>query len=311
MQHKQIRQWLANEKSDPVRALEIKEQNTTNKRAWRKCKREEMEKTRQTAGTSTQGNSPQKQCQALPTEASSDIAGPSNSAHDPIPTAETPSGLDGPSNSTHGPIAINPVLLNQEAPYDWHSKSRQLCDEISAALHISKAIIIWQVTAPEPATLDLDYLEECGFHLSPPTGHPCAIYEQYMLHGPANWTNPHHDSDGGTTFIQIETGQKKWGLFRLINKDMVTCTNLSEMALALEIWHGEIITLLPGDILSASIQPAGQFHTVHMPVASFARGGHVYNYEFMHLTELSRYIDHKLGKTFTNQVHEHSLATFH
>jgi hypothetical protein len=81
-----------------------------------------------------------------------------------------------------------------------------------------------------------------------------------LLHGPAYWTNPHHDSDGGATFIQIETGQKKWGLFRPINEDTVTRTNLSEMALTLvdlyrnreniqENWHGEIVTLLPGDIL--------------------------------------------------------------
>jgi hypothetical protein len=63
--------------------------------------------------------------------------------------------------------------------------------------------------------------------------------------------------------------------------------------------------------MSASIQPTGQFHTIYTPVASFATGGHFYNYKSMHLTELSRYIDHKLGRTLTNQVHEHSLATFH
>lgn len=63
--------------------------------------------------------------------------------------------------------------------------------------------------------------------------------------------------------------------------------------------------------MSTSIQPAGQFHAVYTPVASFATGGHFYNYESMHLTELSRYIDHKLGRILTNQVHEHSLATFH
>ncbi|KAG1803282.1 uncharacterized protein BJ212DRAFT_1487072 [Suillus subaureus] len=111
-----IRQWLANEKSDPVRALQIKECNTTNKQAWRKCKRKETEKTQQTTYASTQGNPPQKQCWPSPTEASSNIARPSNSAHDPIPTAEMPSSLDGPSNSMHGPIPINPILLNQEAP---------------------------------------------------------------------------------------------------------------------------------------------------------------------------------------------------
>lgn len=112
-QHKWIRQWLSNEKSDPVRALEIKDRNTAKKRAWRKHKREEMEKIWQTTCTSIKGNPPQKWCQASPTEAYSNIAGPSNSAHDSIPTAKTPSG---PSNSMHEPIPIDPVLLNQEAP---------------------------------------------------------------------------------------------------------------------------------------------------------------------------------------------------
>jgi hypothetical protein len=45
---------------------------------------------------------------------------------------------------------------------DWCFKSQQLCDEISAALHISKAIVIQQVSTSEPVTLDLDYLEDRG-----------------------------------------------------------------------------------------------------------------------------------------------------
>jgi hypothetical protein len=94
-QHEQIRQWLANEQSDPARALEIKEQNITNKQIWRKCKREETEKTQQTVCPSTQGNPPKKCRQASPTEALCDIAGP--------------------SDSMHTLILIDSVLLNQEA----------------------------------------------------------------------------------------------------------------------------------------------------------------------------------------------------
>ncbi|KAG1839810.1 hypothetical protein DFJ58DRAFT_733150 [Suillus subalutaceus] len=45
---------------------------------------------------------------------------------------------------------------------DWRFTSRQLCNEIFAALHINKAIVIRQVSTPEPATLDLEYLEDCG-----------------------------------------------------------------------------------------------------------------------------------------------------
>lgn len=81
-----------------------------------------------------------------------------------------------------------------------------------------------------------------------------------LLHGPAYWTNVHHDSDGGATFVKIETGEKKWGLFRPINEDAITRTKFSEVALTLvdlcrnggdirKNWHGEIVTLLPGDIL--------------------------------------------------------------
>ncbi|KAG2030616.1 hypothetical protein BDR03DRAFT_986982 [Suillus americanus] len=290
----------------------------------------------------------------------------------PSPTMSVLTDVDSHDLST--PIIGSQVHKQSETVQcDWLSKSRQLCGKISTALHISKAVILWQASAPAPATLDLDYLEDRGMSklmrvmvhdakqrtkdFTYPHQH--ATLAQFMsnIHDPhkiqcildvpfsqgglpsfvkcvnnshgtnppstaAYWTNPHHDSDGGATFIQIKTGQKKWGLFRPINEDTVTRTNLSEMALTLvdlyqnckhiqENWNGEIVTLLPGDILSASIQPAGQFHAVYMPVALFATGGHFYNYESMHLTELSHYIDHKLGRTLTNQVHEHSLATFH
>lgn len=58
-----------------------------------------------------------------------------------------------------------------------------------------------------------------------------------------------------------------------------------------------------------SFQPPGQFHAVYTPVKTLADGGHALNFEWLHLTELSRYLDVKKGKSFTNQVHEHSLET--
>ncbi|KAG1791151.1 uncharacterized protein HD556DRAFT_1445406 [Suillus plorans] len=277
---------------------------------------------------------------------------------------------------------------------DWRTKSRQLCDEISAAIRVNKAVVIRNISTPEPATLDLDYLEDRGMSdlmhvvihdaeqrtkdftfphqhatleefvnnihdpnkiqcildvgygqgglpsalstldsgivngwnqttVDCPVGekvHPdnFTVHSWALIHSPAFWTHPHHDSDGSLTFVQVETGEKKWGLWRHVHEDMLTRTHLSEIAPELtdlyqnrkkiqETWHGEIVTLLPGDML---IQPPGQFHAVYTPVTSFATGGHFYNYETMHLTELSRYIDHKQGRTLTNQVHEHSLETF-
>ncbi|KAG2114404.1 hypothetical protein DEU56DRAFT_761859 [Suillus clintonianus] len=46
-----------------------------------------------------------------------------------------------------------------------------------------------------------------------------------LLHGPAFWTNAHHDSNGGTTFVQVKIDEKKWGLFGPIQEDTVSWTN--------------------------------------------------------------------------------------
>lgn len=268
-QAERTRRWLINEKLDPDRALELKARNTENKRDWRRRQKElqeqEKEKNKENAPASTEGKPPRKRRRVSRTEASSNISGPSNPVHDPIPIAEMPSGLAGPSNSTHQHIPIDPVLLNQETPLvtgtpslmcdvavmtdipdtpihspphvqtpisrdlatpiigsqvdeqsetvqwcdgsttvlpclmrgginilqedadavscfaslpeslpetsqnaihlrysDWCSNIRGLCDEICAALRIGKAVVIRQVTTPEPATLDLDYLEDRG-----------------------------------------------------------------------------------------------------------------------------------------------------
>jgi hypothetical protein len=62
-------------------------------------------------------------------------------------------------------------------------------------------------------------------------------------------------------------------------------------------------------LIFTSVQPPGQFHAVYTPVKTLADGGHALNFEWLHLTELSRYLDIKKGQYFTNQVHEHSLET--
>lgn len=55
--------------------------------------------------------------------------------------------------------------------------------------------------------------------------------------------------------------------------------------------------------------PPGQHHTVYTPVASFCRGGHFFNLDTMHLTEVSRFVDTTHGGFLTNDVHFGTLET--
>ena len=55
--------------------------------------------------------------------------------------------------------------------------------------------------------------------------------------------------------------------------------------------------------------PPGQPHTVYTPISGMCRGGHFFNLDTMHLTELSRFLDATRGKSFTNQVHHGTLET--
>ncbi|KAG1843461.1 hypothetical protein DFJ58DRAFT_731575 [Suillus subalutaceus] len=93
-QCEQQKRWLANEKCNPHSAQEMKEQNTANKWAWQKCKREEMQSKQHTPDTNSQGHAPQKQPQTS--------------------SPEAPSGHVGPSISEPDTIPIGPILLAQE-----------------------------------------------------------------------------------------------------------------------------------------------------------------------------------------------------
>lgn len=53
--------------------------------------------------------------------------------------------------------------------------------------------------------------------------------------------------------------------------------------------------------------PPGTAHAVYTPVASFSRGGHLYKYDTMHYTQLSRHCDMKYGRFATNDVHHHTM----
>lgn len=139
-----------------------------------------------------------------------------------------------------------------------------------------------------------------------------------LAHHPAVLTNFHHDSDGGVTFVQSVLGKKMW-ITAFPKNPSISRTKFSEHSLELTNtpidpdkikanWDIEVVTLEEGDML---IQPPGQYHAVFTPTASFSKGAHCFNYEFLHQMELSRHLDAKHGKYLTNQLHEHSLDTLH
>ncbi|KAG2352812.1 hypothetical protein BDR07DRAFT_1497598 [Suillus spraguei] len=137
-----------------------------------------------------------------------------------------------------------------------------------------------------------------------------------LLHQAGYVSYPHHDADGAVTFLQIQSGVKFWVVFRTKEKLSRTALQKAQMLFANwrnnreeidSTWHGEVITLLPGDLL---FQPAGQVHAVYTPVPSFATGGSFYHYDSLHLTEMSRYIDANKAQFLTNQVHENAVETF-
>ncbi|KAG1722728.1 uncharacterized protein EDB91DRAFT_1255925 [Suillus paluster] len=276
---------------------------------------------------------------------------------------------------------------------DWSSKPMELCELVNEALRDGKVFLLRGRHKPEPAALDLDYLERYGISSTRPiVAHDVktrvadftypqmtSTVQQFIRdirdpnkirfvldlpflqgglpfslstidHGRAAWnltvtaaqepvhpdnffvtgwallhhagvlTYFHHDADGAATHVTIDNfnGTKFWCVAFPKYGHKIPRTTLSTIAeLFTDLgnnreqiesnWDFETVTLLPGDLL---IQPPGQFHAVYTPVATFATGGHFYNHQYMHLTELSRYIDHYKGPTFTNQIHEHSIATF-
>jgi hypothetical protein len=62
----------------------------------------------------------------------------------------------------------------------------------------------------------------------------------------------------------------------------------------------------PGDII---VMAPGTFHEVFTPVPSVTIGGHLYSYNALHLTELSRSLDKKTDEKFTNTSHPSSTLT--
>ena len=57
-------------------------------------------------------------------------------------------------------------------------------------------------------------------------------------------------------------------------------------------------------------QHPGCLHKVYTPIPSIVRGGHFYNYNSLHLTEVSRAIDYRTNASLSNQTHLSTPLTF-
>ncbi|KAF8418641.1 hypothetical protein L210DRAFT_3578800, partial [Boletus edulis BED1] len=137
-----------------------------------------------------------------------------------------------------------------------------------------------------------------------------------LAHHAGILTYPKHDADGAGSFLFPLSGIKNWTIVALKdgymprNKLPQFLADLSNPDMLLSEFQDNVdaqtIHLRPGDLL---IMPPGQIHTVYTPVASFCRGGHFFNYDMMHLTELSRFVDTTKGSCVTNQAHAGTLET--
>lgn len=57
------------------------------------------------------------------------------------------------------------------------------------------------------------------------------------------------------------------------------------------------------------IMPPGTWHVVYTPVRTVATGGHLFTYDTLHMTEMSRMFDHKHGLEVTNTAHISAFDT--
>ncbi|KAH7921359.1 hypothetical protein BV22DRAFT_1132340 [Leucogyrophana mollusca] len=137
-----------------------------------------------------------------------------------------------------------------------------------------------------------------------------------LAHQAAVMTYTHHDADGAGTYIIVLSGAKFWTVvFEKdpkrrhgdMRKTAPTITNMDCLGEYDEaVYEVETIYAFPGDLI---IQGPNQWHAAYTPVKSFSRGGHFYSYDTMHLTEVSRFIDHTESVFTTNQEHGHCLET--
>ncbi|KAF8871329.1 hypothetical protein BD779DRAFT_1680487 [Infundibulicybe gibba] len=143
-----------------------------------------------------------------------------------------------------------------------------------------------------------------------------------LIHTGGFHTFEHHDAEGFATFLRIRTGCKMWGIARPVNYDLaktrVELDSLNELFIrgaSVKSWMlkweeqgGTVHTIVaePGSVV---IMPPGTWHLVYTPVGTHATGGHIYMYDTLHLTEISRWFDREHGFEVTNTSHISAYMT--
>ncbi|KAF9456891.1 hypothetical protein BDZ94DRAFT_1314719 [Collybia nuda] len=147
-----------------------------------------------------------------------------------------------------------------------------------------------------------------------------------LIHSAGTHTMEHHAAEGLCTFVYMKTGAKMWGIvipdgfseaqteekLKELN-DQFICPRWWEdspqsWALPWEEMGGKVYTIIacPG---SPVIMPPGMWHLVYTPVRTVACGGHFYNYDTLHLTEVLRHYDKTRANQVTNTTHISTYRT--
>ncbi|KAF8056078.1 hypothetical protein FPV67DRAFT_1678618 [Lyophyllum atratum] len=148
---------------------------------------------------------------------------------------------------------------------------------------------------------------------------PQNIYDNrswLLAHTAGFLTYPHRDAGGLCTYIK---GNKMWLVYR--SGGYLGVKNRKELEIQHEkfedkeggpgepsgfaIEHDEqceaaVIHAQPNSIV---IMPPGVFHAVYTPIRNVAKGGHLFIYDALHLTEAARASDHERAKFVTNTEH--------
>jgi hypothetical protein len=109
-------------------------------------------------------------------------------------------------------------------------------------------------------------------------------------------------------------------LFIVLFLSIATIMNLNtlqiELMVGIHMYLGDLLCILLyhccsviGEPTSLKIQPPWQMHLVYTPISGFCKGGHFFNLDSAHLTELSKWVDTFKAKYITNQEHCGTLGT--
>ncbi|KAG2358820.1 hypothetical protein BDR07DRAFT_1379141 [Suillus spraguei] len=309
-QRERVRRWRANQKLDPKKVQETRGKEHANKREQRNARKKQHLRF---------SNPPTVEVMTDIPESLVDTNTLPNDRHPPSPTLSALTELDSHDLATpiigsqvhahsetiqwsDGSTTVLPCIMRNNVVHlqysDWRTKSRQLCEEITAALRINKAVFIRRISKPEPATIDLEYLEDRGmsdlmrvvvheFYVSTPKCNIGRIRKQYTRSQQDSvytrlciWTRG-LPSCLSTLDSSIVNGWNQTTVDCPIGDRVHPDNFLVHSCKALELtdlyrnrenildtWHGEIVTLLPGDMLPQA------------------------------------------GENLTNQIHAHSLETF-